>query len=103
MAESDVDLSIQEGARGKHHGCRAKLYARLGNGAHHPIALDHQVLYRLLKERQVRLVFQHATNGGLVQNTVGLGARCANCRAFGTVQNTKLDTTLVRRQTHGAA
>ena len=103
MAESDVDLSIQKSARGKHHGCRTKLYARLRNGAHHPIALDHQVFYRLLKQPQIRLVFQHATNGGLVQKAVGLGARCANGRPFGTVQNTKLNTALVCRQSHSPA
>ena len=103
MAESYVDLSIQESARGKHHGCRTKLYARLRNGAHHPIALNHQVFYRLLEQPQIRLVFQHRTNGGLVQNAVCLSAGCANGRPFGTVQNTKLDTTLVCGQGHGTA
>ena len=71
--------------------------------AHHPITLDHQVIDRLLKQPEVGLVFEHAADGGFVQNTVGLRPRGAHRRAFGAVQNTELDTALVSGQRHGAA
>ena len=103
VAKSYVDFSVQEGASRQHHRRRTKLNARLGDRTHHPIALNHQVFYRLLEKPQIRLVLQHASNGGLVQNAVRLRTGCAHGWPFRAVQNTKLDTALVCCQGHCAS
>ena len=61
---------------------RGNCRCHLRHGAHHPVALHHQIVHRLLEQPQVRLVLQHAANRGLVQNAVGLRARGAHRRAL---------------------
>ncbi len=98
-----MDLAIQKGASRQHHGAGAELQANLRDGAHHTVALHHQIVHRLLEQPQIRLVLQHAANRRLVQNAVGLRARGAHRRALAAVQDAELDARLVGRQRHGAA
>src|SRR5256885_11331868 len=56
----------------------------------HAVALDHEVVHRLLEQPQVGLVLQHVADGGLVENAVGLGARGTHGRALGAVEDAEL-------------
>ena len=107
VVHSDVNFSIQECARREHHGSCLKANSRLGDRTRHAlvhtVGADHQIFYRLLKQPQVWLVFQHTTNRGLVQNAISLCAGGSHCRAFGTVQNSKLNARFISRQSHRAA
>jgi hypothetical protein len=98
-----MDLAVEERARRQHHGARTETDAHLRHGAHHPVAFDHQVVHRLLEQPQVRLVLQHAADGGFVEDAVGLGAGGAHGRALGRVEDAELDAAFVGGQRHGAA
>src|SRR6185436_11134214 len=58
VLQPDVDLPVQEGAGGQHHGAGAEADPDLRHRPHHAIAFDHQVVDGLLEQRQVRLVLQ---------------------------------------------
>ena len=98
-----MDLAVEESAGRQHHRARQELQADLRHGADHAVAFDDQVIDRLLEQPQIRLVFQARTDRGLVENTVGLGARGANCRAFRGIQDAELDAGLVGGNRHRAA
>ena len=66
VVQPHVDFAVQESTRCQHDGLAAELNANLRHRAHHAVAFDHQVIHRLLEQPQVRLVLQHAANGGLV-------------------------------------
>ena len=102
VVQTDVDLAVQKCASGEHHGAAAKAHAHLGDGTDHPVALDHQVVHRLLKKPQIRLVLQHAADGGFVQDAIGLCTRGAHGRALAAVEDAELDATFVGGQGHGA-
>ena len=103
VVQAHMDLAIQEGAGGQHHGLAAELDAHLRDGTDHAVALHHQVVHRLLEQPQIRLVFQHFADGRFVQNAVSLCPRSAHGGAFGTVQNAELDTTDIGGQRHRTA
>src|SRR3546814_2624323 len=73
ILQTDVDKSAEEGSGGQHHGIREETQAHLRDDTTHLVLLDDQVIGRLLKYPQVRLVFQYFADSGLVQDTVGLG------------------------------
>ena len=101
--QPDVDLAGQEGAGGEHHALAAEGDADGGDGAGDTVALDQEVVHRLLEQRQVGLVFQHLADRRLVQHAVGLGAGGAHCRTLGGVEGAELDAADVGGQRHGAA
>ena len=103
VVEADMNAAVQERACGQHNGPRTEANAHLRDSAHHPVALDHQVIHRLLEQRQVGLVFQPLADGRLVEDAVRLGAGGPNGRALGAVEDPKLDPRLVRGDRHGAA
>ena len=103
VVQAHVDLAVEESAGRQHHGARQELQTDLRHGADDPVAFDDQIIDGLLEQPQIRLVFQARADGGLVQNTVGLGARGANCRAFRGIQDAKLDAGLVGGNRHRAA
>lgn len=98
-----MNLAVQKCARRQHHGTRAELDAHLRYRADHPVALDHQIIDRLLEQPQVRLVLDHAANRSLVQNPVCLGTGGAHGGAFARIQNAELDAAFVGSQRHRAA
>ena len=102
VVQADMDLAVQKSSRRQHHGFGAKRDADLRHRAHDPIALQQQIINRLLKQAQVGLVFQHAPDRGFVQNPVRLGAGGAHGRAFAGIENTELDAGLVSSQGHRA-
>ena len=103
VVQPHMDLAVQKSPGRQHHRAAAKLDAHLRDGAHHAVALHHQVVHRLLKQPQIGLVLQHAADGGLVQNAVGLRARGPHGGALAAVENAELDAALVRGQRHGTA
>jgi len=103
IVQAHVDLAVEESPRRQHHGARQELQADLRHRADDTVAFDDQIIDGLLEQPQVRLVFQARTDGGLVQNTVGLGARGAHCRAFRGIQDAELDAGLVGGDGHRAA
>ena len=103
IIQAHVDLAVEESAGRQHHGARQELQTDLRHGADDAVAFDDQIIDRLLEQPQIRLVFQARTDGGLVENAVGLGARGADCRAFRGVQDAELDAGLVGGNRHRAA
>jgi hypothetical protein len=65
--------------------------------------LDNEIGHFLLKQLQIGLVFQHFTDGMLVQLPIRLRSRSANRWAFAGVQSTKLDASLICGHSHRAA
>ena len=103
IVEPDMDAAVQERARGQHHCPRAEPDADLGDGAHHPVALHHQVVHRLLEQHQVRLVFQPRPDRRLVEQPVGLRPGGAHGRPLGAVEDAELDPGLVGGHGHRPA
>ena len=107
VVQAHMDFSVQKRTGRQHHGVAAKLNPHLRHRTHHTLAgtggLHHQVVHRLLKQPQIRLVFQHAPDSGFIQNAVGLRAGGPNRRSLGAVEGAKLNTALVRGQSHGTA
>ena len=98
-----MDLPVQESARRQHDGAAAEADAHLRDGAHHPVAFDHQVVHGLLEQREVRLVFQPPADGRLVEDAVGLRARRPHRRPLAGIEDPELDPRLVGRDAHRAA
>ncbi len=98
-----MDLAVQKSAGRQHHGARTKTDAHLRDRTHHPVAFDHQIIDGLLEQPELGLVFQHATDRGLVKNTVGLGASSTHGRPLGAVEDAELDAAFVGGQRHRAA
>ena len=95
VLQADMDAAVEEGAGGQHHGPRSEANAHLRDGADDAVALEHQVVHRLLEQPQVRLVLQAAPDRRLVQHAVGLGARGAHGRALAAIEDAELDAGLV--------
>ena len=103
VVHAHMDLAVQKRAGGQHHRARSEANTNLRHSAHHAITFDHQVVHGLLKKPQFGLVFQAFADGGFVQNAVSLGAGGAHGRAFGSVEDAKLNARLIGGQGHGAA
>jgi hypothetical protein len=82
---------------------RKKAQAHLREHAHDAVAVQQQVVDRLLEQRQVRLVLDRLADRGAVQRAVGLAARRAHRRALAGVQRAPLDAGAVGRPRHDAA
>ena len=103
VLQADVHPAVEEGAGGQHHRLAAEGDARLRDRAHHAVALDHQVVHRLLEQPQVGLVLQPVADRRLVEDAVGLGAGGAHRRALAAVEDAELDAGLVGGRGHRAA
>ena len=103
VVHAHVNLAVQKRARREHDRGGFENNSYLGNGSDDAVALHEKVIHRLLEQRQMRLVLQHAAYRCLVQHAVGLGAGGAHGRAFAGIEDTKLDAALVSSQGHGAA
>jgi hypothetical protein len=63
IRQTDVNLAVEEGSGGQHHGARGKAHAQLRHRTDHPIAFDDQIVAGLGEQRQIRLIFQSAADG----------------------------------------
>ncbi len=68
-----------------------------------PIAFEHQIVDRLLEQRQIGLVFQAGPDRLPVKDAVGLSAGRAYRRSLARVQDAELDPGLVGGECHRAA
>ena len=98
-----MHLAIQEGARGEHDGLGPEPDAQLRDDTHHTVALQQQVIHRLLEEGQIGLVLQCLADSLAIQDTVCLGARGSNRGALAGIENPELDTGVIGGNGHGAA
>jgi hypothetical protein len=95
VLQADVDAAVQEGARRQHHGACAKAQADLRHGADHAVAVQQQVVHRLLEQPQVRAGSPAAGGSRPCRGPVGLRARGAHGRALAAVEDAELDAGLV--------
>ena len=98
-----MDEPREECPGGENHGTRTEADTKLGHHTADAIAFQHQIVHRLLKQGEVRLVFQAAANRFTVEHAVGLRTGGAHCRPLARIQYTKLDSCLIGRLRHGAA
>ena len=89
--------------RGKHDGVRVEGEPDLRDDSDHAIAVEQQVIDRLLEQREVRLVFETAADRALVQRAVGLRAGRPHGGPLARVECPELDSRLVRGNRHRAA
>jgi hypothetical protein len=103
VAQPDMDLPGEKGTGRHHYRSSTKPHAALRSKADGAVALEEHVFDGLLKQLQVRLIFQPATNGLTVENAVRLGARSANRGTLRGVENTELDARFVSGKGHRSA
>ena len=101
--QADMDQARQERAGRQHHRVRMEGQADLGHDPDHPVAVQQQVVDRLLEQRQVRLVFEARPDRLLVENAVGLRAGRADRRPLAGIEDAELDAGFVGGNGHGAA
>src|SRR6185503_3314017 len=100
LVQADVNHPRQEGAgRQYDRGC-PEYETDLSHYPGHSLALEDDVIYWLLEQRQARLVFQPVADCMLVEQPVGLGARRSNRRALRRVEDPELDAGFVGGQRH---
>ena len=107
VLQPDVDQAGQEGARRQHDGLGLEAQPDLRDHAGHPrsgpVAVDGEIVDRLLEQREVRLVLEAMADRRLVEHAVGLRARCAHRRTLAGVERPELDARLVGRERHRPA
>ena len=92
---------IEESARSQYHGMAREADTGLRHHTCDTIALQHQIVYRLLKQPQIGLIFECGANGRLVQYTISLRTGGTHSRPLAAVENPKLDTRFIHSQCHG--
>ena len=98
-----MHLAIQEGACGEHDGLGPEPDTQLRDDARHAVALQQQVIHRLLEEGEMGLILQRLPNGLAIQDTVCLGARGSNRGTLAGVEDPELDTGVIGGNGHDAA
>ncbi|MPN35441.1 hypothetical protein SDC9_182939 [bioreactor metagenome] len=98
-----MDLAVEEGAGGQHHGLGHEADTKLGDGAADLVAFDDQIIAGLGENGQVGLVLEARADGLLVQHAVGLGAGGAHRRTFRGIEDAELDAGFVCGGGHGTA
>jgi hypothetical protein len=69
-----MDAAIQERTSRQDHRLREELQSDLGDDAGDPVALEQQIVHRLLEEPEVWLVLEAPSNRSAVQHAVSLCA-----------------------------
>jgi hypothetical protein len=103
IIKADVDFAVQERPGGKHDCPATKADANLGDCADDIVAFNHEVIYSLLEQPKIWLVFQARTYRLLVEQAVGLSASRAYGWPFRRVENAELYSRFIRRYCHGPA
>ena len=100
VLQPDVNLAVEEGACGQHHGRGQKADAELRHGTGDALAFNDQIVAGFGKDGQIGLIFQSTADRLLVQHAVGLGAGGAYRRAFRGIQDAELDAGFVGGRRH---
>ena len=101
--QADMNFAAEEGAHREHDRRRAERQSALGNDTHHAIAFDDQILGFLLKQCQMGLGFEHASNGAFVELSIRLRPSGAHGGPLAGVQRAELDAGQIRGARHGPA
>jgi hypothetical protein len=101
--EPDMDQPGEKGSGGQHHRLSIEADASLSHHAGRSSRGDQDIVYRLLKQRQIGLALEHRANRSAIQNPVRLGASRTDRGSFAGVEDTKLDPSHVGGEAHGAA
>jgi hypothetical protein len=97
------EFAGQDRGRRQNHGRGFQAESHLGDHAGHAIAVQGQIVDRLLENRKAGLRFQVAPDRGLVQRAIRLAAGRAHCRTFRRVQRAPLDAGAIGCAGHDAA
>ena len=103
VRKPDVDDPGQECARRQNHIRCVELDPELRDNTTNAITGQDDVVDGLLKDRQIRLVFQTATDGCAIEGTVGLGTGSPDRGSFAAVEDPKLDAGFVCGDCHRTA
>jgi hypothetical protein len=103
VVKADMDFAVQKGTGGQHHGACADIETNLGSGPNYSVTLDQEVVDRLLKKPQIRLILEATPNRRAIKNAVSLSPRGAHRGAFARIQNPKLNARFVGGRRHGTA
>src|SRR5690554_6273143 len=93
----------EESAGTQHYRFAQEANAGFSNHSPYVITFNNQIPRSLLKKGQIRLVFKHTTDSGFVTYAIRLGPCSTHGRALTCIENTKLNSGMVRGQTHGTA
>ncbi len=66
VTQADVDLPVKESPGGQYHCIGLKTDTRLSYRTNNTLPFDDQIIYRLLEQPQIGLIFQARTDGLLV-------------------------------------
>jgi hypothetical protein len=88
---ADVDFASQKSAGGEDDAARAEIQAHLRAHAGDAVAVEQQVVDRLLEQGQLGLVLHRVADEGAVQRSIGLAARGAHGRTLARVEPSPLD------------
>ena len=98
-----MDLAIEKSTYGEYYRRCQELQAHLGHYSLYPVVIFDQVDNRLLEYSQVWLMFEFLSNRHAVKLAVGLRARGPYCWPLASIENTKLDSSLIGCERHFAA
>ncbi len=94
--------ALQEGAGGEDHGAGVIGPARCAQHAGDPAVLDHQVLDWIGDDIEVGLGCEGGLHGFTIEAAVDLGARSADGRTLGAIEQAELDAGGVGHAAHEA-
>ena len=94
--------AAEKRASGQYHRARGEPQPDLGYDPYHAGAVQHEVIYSLLHDAQVRGILQRAAHAPPIKHPIGLRARGAHGRDFAGVQGAELDARLVGSARHDA-
>ncbi len=100
MFESHVNQPRQEGPGRQDDRVGLELNADLRNHPGDTVAVDQQILDRLLEEREPRSSFEPSPDRPAIEHTVSLRPGRTNRRALAGVENPELDPRLVGGERH---
>ena len=100
IVQAHVDQAGEERSGGEHHCAGRKPNPEVRYDACHAAAFDNHVLDRLLKNREVGLVFEAPADRLPIEDTVGLRAGGADCGALRRIERAELDAGLIRGNGH---
>ena len=100
IVQTDMYASSKERSCCQHYGLRINSQSTVCDNTCYAPVLDHEVIHGLLKQAQVRLVFNTLANRLSVQYPVSLSTRRTHCRAFSGVEDAELYSGSINRLCH---
>src|SRR6266850_4341649 len=92
VIQADMHQSRQERTGRQDHCPRVETQTKLRHHPGYALAVEAQVIYSLLKDREIFLIFKAPTDGLAIQHAVGLRTRGAHRRSLAGIEDAKLDS-----------